>query len=485
MSGSDSTRNGTSAQGTAPLRLRTWARGAVAMVAGLAIVAVASAQAGDLAGGYAPLVARLLPTVVSISTRTAVTIAGAKPGDASAETRDSGLIFAGSGFIIDPAGYILTNRHVVMNAYSITVTLSDGTRLAAQVVGHPPATDVALLKVETKHPLPAVQFGDSAQVRVGEKVLAIGNPLGIGETVTAGIVSALNRNTGESPYDNFIQTDAAINHGNSGGPLFDLEGNVIGVNTALLTGSAANTGSIGLGLAIPSDDARFAAQELREYGAVKPGWIGARLQEITPGLAAAFGLPDSSGALVGAVDTSGPAADAGLAPGDIILTFNGEAPTEVRALMRMIAKSPLGQTAMLRVRHDSTDRNVPIVIKEYPPAAMVANFPFQLAHPPPMVAGDTGLRLGPLTDAARNRFALPPDTVGMAVLAVPSGSAADRAGLRQGDVVLRVQQQPATTPDSVERGLEQARKDGRSDVALLIVGPSGQRWVALPLQTAE
>ena len=487
MCDSGSTRNYTRADGKIAcwLRARPWWPGAVAMVAGIAILSIASANAEDLAASYAPLVAPLLPTVVSISIRTAVPIADSKQSEASAETRDSGLTFAGSGFIIDPGGYILTNRHVVMNAYSITVILSDGTRLAAHVIGHPPATDIALLKVETKHPLQAVEFGDSGKVRVGDKVLAIGNPLALGETVTAGIVSALNRNTGESPYDNFIQTDAAINHGNSGGPLFDLEGRVIGVNTALFTSSPASTGSIGLGLAIPSDDALFAARELRQYGEVKPGWIGARLQEVTPGLAAAFGLPGASGALVGAVQASGPAAEAGLQPGDVILTFDGEAPTDVRALMRMIAKPPLEHTATLTVRRGGIDHSVPLVIKEYPPAEMVANFPFALSNPPPMVAGDTGLRLGPLSETTRNRFKLPADAAGLEITAVPSGSAADRAGLHQGDVVVRVQDQPVTTPDSVQLAVDHARMDGRADVALLIIGSSGQQWVALPLQAAE
>ncbi|HTW28543.1 MAG TPA: trypsin-like peptidase domain-containing protein [Acetobacteraceae bacterium] len=391
----------------------------------------------------------------------------------------------GSGFVIDPSGYVLTNRHVVMNAYSITVILSDGTRLAAKVIGHPPATDIALLKVETTHPLQAVTFGDSAKVRVGDKVLAIGNPLGLGETVTAGIVSALNRNTGESPYDNFIQTDAAINHGNSGGPLFDLAGRVIGVDTALFTSSATDTGSIGLGLAIPSDDALFAARELREFGEVKPGWIGAQLQEITPGLAAAFGLSATRGALVGDVQAGSPASQAGLRPGDVILAFDGNVPADSRALLRMIAKHPLDHDATLTLRRDGTDRTVAILVKEYPPAEMVADFPFELTRPPPMVAGDIGLRLVSLTEAARNRFGLSPRTIGMEVAAVPSRSAADRAGLRQGDVVLRVEDTPATSPDSVQQGLRRARQAGRADVALLIVGPSGQHWVAVPLQAAD
>ena len=431
---------------------------------------------------YADVVARLIPSVVNITVHKILPSNNLNNGTNRAP--DNGAIFYGSGFIIDPSGYILTNRHVVIDSYSIIVTLSDGTRLIAHVVGHPPATDIALLKVDAGHPLPAVGFGDSATVHVGDKVLAIGNPLGVGETVTAGIISALNRNIGESPYDNFIQTDASINPGNSGGPLFDLQGKVIGVNTALYTG-AGKSGSVGLGLAIPSDDALFAARELRQYGEVKPGWIGANLQQVTPALARAFGLPGTAGALVGSVDASGPAAQAGVQPGDVILAFDGQEATDVRALMRMIAKSPLNHGATLTVRHDGAERAIPVTIKEYPPALMVANFPFQLSNPPPMVAGDVGLRLAPLSETTRDHLRLPSGEPGIEVTAVPPRSAADLAGLRPGDVVLRVQDQPATTPDSVQRGVRQAQQEGHADVALQIVGPSGEHWVALPLKAAE
>jgi serine protease Do len=454
------------------------------LLAGFALATPGPARAQEGATSYAPLVARLLPTVVSISTRTALPAASAAPGDA-AKTRDSGLTFAGSGFIIDPAGYILTNRHVLLNAYSITVILSDGTRLPGRVVGHPPATDIALLKVDAGRPLQAVQFGDSAKVRVGDKVLAIGNPLGLGETVTAGIVSALNRSTGESPYDNFIQTDAAINHGNSGGPLFNLDGLVIGVDTALYTSSATSTGSIGLGLAIPSDDAQFAARQLRAYGEVRPGWVGPRPQDITPALAQAFGLSSTAGGLVGAVDAQGPAAAAGLKAGDVIQSFDGVVPTDGRGLMRMIAKYPIGRTATLGVLRDGAVRSVAVDVREYPPARMLADYPFEVAAAPPLVAGDAGLRLAPLSDAVRERLRLPAGAAGLEVTEVPRDSGADRGGLRVGDAVLEVQNEPAATSDSIRDGLDRARREGRAELALLIVGPSGQRWVAIPLRAAE
>ena len=322
-----------------------------ALAMGIAVsVSYAASPASATNDSYADLIGQAWPAVVNITVRAMMPTPSPTGATAGQTAPDQEAQFAGSGFIIDPSGYIVTNRHVVINAYSITVTLSDGTRLPAKVIGHPPAIDIALLKVDAKRPLPMLQFANSEKVNVGDKVLAIGNPLGFGETVTSGIVSALNRNTGESPYDNFMQTDAAINHGNSGGPLLNMEGKVIGVDTELITPNAASTGSIGLGLAIPSDDVAFAVAELRKYHRVRPGWIGARLQQITRDLAEAFDLASPSGALVAAVDKGGPADGAGLKPGDVIETFDGRVPTDVRALMRMIAESPLGDTAVLTVR---------------------------------------------------------------------------------------------------------------------------------------
>jgi serine protease Do len=448
-------------------------------LAGAVCLGATPAKAQDNRDSYANLVASLWPAVVNISVTTAVPAGPPKAGQAEAVTRD--VSFAGSGFIIDPSGYIVTNRHVVINAYSIMVTLSDGTRLAADVIGHPPATDIALLKVAAPHALPVVAFGDSEVVRVGDKVLAIGNPLGFGETVTAGIVSALNRNTGESPYDNFIQTDAAINHGNSGGPMFNLQGKVIGVNTEIVTPNAQSTGSIGLGLAIPSDDVRFAVTELRKYGRVRPGWIGARLQEITPDLSTAFDLPGPEGALVAAVDHGGPAESAGLRPGDVIRTFDGRTPADVRALMRMIAESPLGGEATLAVRRGHSDRAVNVVINEYPPAKMVADFPFQLTNPPRLATADTGIRVATMTNAMRRRFNLPASTAGVEVADVLPGSPADRAGLQRGDVILQVQDQAADSPEVVETALHLARERTRGEIALLVAGPGWQTWLPIPL----
>jgi serine protease Do len=243
---------------------------------GMLLLTAAPCGPQEPSPSYADLIARILPSVVNITVQAEVpaTDAGSdKAGiNAAGQPRERVETMLGSVFIIEPSGYIVTNRHVVINSFSVVVGLSNGNRLPARVVGHPPATDIALLKVNAPYPLPAIQWGDSDKVRVGDKVLAIGNPLGLGGTVTTGIVSALNRNGGNTPYDNYIQTDAAINHGNSGGPLFNMKGQVIGVDTILITNSSE--GSIGLGLAIPSDDARFAATEMREFGRVRPAGSG-------------------------------------------------------------------------------------------------------------------------------------------------------------------------------------------------------------------
>jgi serine protease Do len=434
-------------------------------------------KAEETSESYADLVTRVFPSVVNISVKKMIPD-GTRPTAPTSEKE-----FFGSGFVIDPSGYILTNRHVVIDSFAVTVVFSNGTRLPARVVGHPPATDIALLKVDTDHPLPAVTFGDSDLVRVGERVLAIGNPLGLSGTVTLGIVSALNRDTGDTPYDNFIQTDAAINHGNSGGPLFDMKGEVIGVNTALIATGDASAGSMGLGLAIPANDAKFAASELRAFGRVRPGWIGARLQQVTPDLAVALGLAKTDAIIVAGVDTGSPADTAGLRQGDLVERFGDQSPKDVRALMRMIAEYPLEHNAPLTVRRDKDDATLTVTVKEYPPAKMVVDYPFEFTSERAMRMGDLGLSTAPLTPAVRARLNMARDSQAVEVSAVPPGSAADGIGLRVGDAILRVQNQPASSPDIVQRELQLAGADHRGQLALLVLDQDGARWVALPVPT--
>jgi serine protease Do len=450
--------------------------GAAGWVCLIALV-TAQPKAEETSESYADLVTRVVPSVVNISVKK--TIPDGNGPTAPSSERD----FFGSGFVIDPSGYILTNRHVVIDSFSVTVVFSDRTRLPAHVVGHPPATDIALLKVDTDHPLPAVTFGDSDLVRVGERVLAIGNPLGLSGTVTLGIVSALNRDTGDTPYDNFIQTDAAINHGNSGGPLFDMKGEVIGVNTALIATGDASAGSMGLGLAIPANDAKFAASELRAFGRVRPGWIGARLQQVTPDLAAALGLAKTDAIILAGVDTGSPADTAGLRQGDLVENFGDQSPKDVRALMRMMPEYPLEHNAPLTVRRDKDDATLTVTVKEYPPAKMVADYPFELTSERAIRMGDLGLSTAPLTPAIRARLNMARDAQAVEVSAVPPGSAADGIGLRVGDAILRVQNQPASSPDIVQRELHLAAADHRGQLALLVLDQDGPRWLALPVPT--
>jgi serine protease Do len=318
-------------------------------------------KAQDTNEGYADLVTRVAPSVVSISVKKMLPNG---PGGQSGE-RD----FVGSGFVIDPSGYILTNKHVVIDSFAITVVFNDGSDLPAHIVGHPPATDIALLKVDADHPLRVVTFGDSERIRVGDRVMAIGNPLGLSSTVTLGIVSALNRDTGDTPS-----------------PLFDMEGRVIGVNTALIAIGDANAGSMGLGLAIPINDAKFAASQLREFGRVRPGWIGARLQQVTPDLATALGLAKTDKIIVAGVD---PADAAGLRPGDVIETFNDRSPGDVRAFMRMIAEYPLDHEASLTVRRSEGNVTLLLRVREYLPAKMVAEYPFELPGQCRPITGDS------------------------------------------------------------------------------------------------
>jgi serine protease Do len=448
--------------------------GATGWVCVIALVA-AQPRAEETSESYADLVTRVVPSVVNISVKKMI------PDGSGPTAPTSEKEFFGSGFVIDPSGYILTNRHVVIDSFAVTVVFSDGMRLPTHVIGHPPATDFALLKVDTDHPLPAVTFGDSDLVRVGERVLAIGNPLGLSGTVTLGIVSALNRDTGDTPYDNFIQTDAAINHGNSGGPLFDMKGEVIGVNTALIATGDAGAGSMGLGLAIPANDAKFAASELRAFGRVRPGWIGARLQQVTPDLAAALGLTKTDAIIVAGVDSGSPADAAGLRQGDLVERFGDQSPHDVRALMRMIAEYPLEHNAPLTVRRDKDDATLTMTVKEYPPAKMVADYPFELTSKRTMRMGDLGLSTAPLTPTVRARLNMAQDAQAVEVSAVPPGSAADGIGLRVGDAILQVQNQPASSPDIVLRELQLAATDYRGQLALLVLDQDGPRWVALPV----
>jgi serine protease Do len=458
----------------------------VAVWLAAAVMAVAPprpALAGDAGVDLSDLAPRLLPAVVNISTRQLVIPPPGKPGQIaaqSASTRQS----LGSGFIIDPSGIIVTNNHVIADAYDITVTLQDNQELKATLIATSTVADLAVLKVNAAKPLPTVAFGDSAVLKVGQPVVAIGNPLGLGGSVSAGIISALNRDLMSSPYDDYIQTDAAINHGNSGGPLFNLKGEVIGVNTAIFS-PLPQGGSIGLGFAIPSDNVQFVVGQLRKYGTVRAGFLGAHIQQVTPDIARAVGLPEITGAIVDDVVPGGPAERAKLQTGDVILRVGDQKITDTRAVARAIAIGTIGEPADLVIWRGGQELTLRVTVVEWP-GDLVAAGPGGAPPPPPMPANsmlsaDMGLHLAPVTDALRKKYGLPATQKGVVVTDVAPLSPAYDRGLAPGDVVERVSTQPVTSLAELRQRVQAERTKGAEYVLLLIRDSDGPRWVAMPL----
>jgi serine protease Do len=453
----------------------------------LGLVAVTTtAMARPAPDSFADLTAKLLPSVVNISTSQTLkappkgSIPDLPPDSPLSELfknflgrggRPQHVTSLGSGFIIDPSGYIVTNNHVIENAEQITVTLSDDSTLPAKLVGRDVKTDLALLKVQPKKPLPATKFGDSDKARIGDWVIAIGDPFGIGSSVTAGIVSARNRDINAGPYDDFIQTDAPINRGNSGGPLFDMDGNVIGINSQIFSPSG---GSVGIGFAIPSNLARDVVQQLRQFGVARRGWIGATVQAVTDELVQAFNLPSRAGALVTRVAGGSPAAKAGLVNGDLITSFDGKAITDNRALPRIVANTPIGKTVNVDVLRRGRKVSYRLTVQKLADDTQ-ADKPVKAppAPKPQSRLQRMGLSLGPLDDAGRGRFRIGRTVQGVLVTSVDSGSAADDKNMRPGDVIVQVQGAGVKTPDDVVKAVEAAAKSGKP-VALFLVSRGGE-----------
>ncbi|HVV28848.1 MAG TPA: DegQ family serine endoprotease [Rhizomicrobium sp.] len=437
---------------------------------------------------FADLANRLLPTVVNISTSQTLkapppsALPQLPPGSPLEDLFKNFLgprsnaprhvTSLGSGFIIDPSGYVVTNNHVIEDSDQITVSLQDGTQMPARLVGRDTKTDLALLKVTTKKPLPVARFGDSDKARIGDWVIAIGDPFGIGSTVTAGIVSARNRNINAGPYDDFIQTDAPINRGNSGGPLFDMDGNVVGINSAIFSPSG---GSIGIGFAIPSNLAREVLGQLRQFGVARRGWIGVRIQQVTPEIAEGLGLPTAQGALVAGVTGGGPAAKAGVANGDLIVSFDGKPVGDDRALPRIVADTPIGKTVNMDVLRKGRKQSVRITVQKLADDTQ-PDKPAK-APPPPAKKGQPkvaqlGLTLGPLDGPARAKFRIGGAITGVAVTDVEPGSPAAEKSLRPGDVIVEVSGQPVRTPADVSKRVEADAGAGKK-VELLLVNRGG------------
>ena len=379
----------------------------------------------------------------------------------------------GSGFIINPNGTIVTNNHVIKDAKRITVTLDDGQTLPAKVVGADPRTDIAVLKIDANHSLPYVELGDSSKVEPGEWVIAIGNPFGLSETVTAGIVSALGRNIGAGPYDQFIQVDAPINEGNSGGPLLTQDGKVVGMNSAILSPSG---GSIGIGFAIPSNLIKQIVADLQHNGHVTRGYIGVAAQPVSPAMSKALNLPSAGGALIASVEPNTPAQRAGLQPGDVIRSVNGHEVKNPRDLAVDIAGIQPGDQAHLDVIRDGHDQTTDIHVAELPSEQQMAK---NQGGGPAHTQSRLGLALGPLSPDIAGQLNLPDGTKGAVVTQVQPGSPADQAGIQAGDVIVGVGTHPVTDERQAAEAIRKAERQGDSAIALRIIHDGQPAFVAV------
>jgi len=392
----------------------------------------------------------------------------------------------GSGFIIDVEGYVVTNNHVIEGADEITVILHNGKRYKATIVGRDKKTDMALLKIDAEEKLTAVSFGDSAKARVGDWVIAIGNPLGLGGTVTAGIISARGRDIRSGPYDDYIQTDAPINRGNSGGPLFDIEGKVIGINTAILSPSG---GSIGIGFSIPSNMAKNVLGQLREFGTTRRGWLGVRIQTVSPEIAESLGLDNPRGALVAGVMKNSPAEAAGVKQGDVIIQFDTGAVTESRKLPRMVAETNVGKDVPVVVWRDGKEVSLTVRLGELEKvdqaSLTVRGSRRDKSGKTSRVVDELGLALSPVTPALTKKYKFDEDTKGVVITDVRNESDAAEKRLQPGDIIVEVNQEPVATPGDVVKHVERAREKGRKMVLLLIEKEGNMRFIPLRIEKEE
>jgi serine protease Do len=391
----------------------------------------------------------------------------------------------GSGFVIDfkdGVGTIITNNHVIDGADEITAVFTDGSKLKAELVGRDQKTDLAVLRVKSDKPLKSVRFGDSDKMRIGSWVIAIGNPFGLGGSVTAGIVSARNRDINAGPYDNFIQTDAAINRGNSGGPLFNLAGEVIGVNTAIISPSG---GSIGIGFAVPSATAAPVIEQLRSFGETRRGWLGVRIQGVTDEIAESLAMGRARGALIAGVDDKGPAKPAGMEPGDVVLKFDGKDIREMRDLPRIVADTPVGKTVdvlVLRKGKEQTLRVTVARLEEAPTQQQAAVRPTQPAPDQNVVRKALGMDLSPMSDDLRRRYRIKEGVNGVVVTGVEGGSNAAERRVAAGEVIVEVAQEAVTSPADIQRRIDRLKSEGRRSALFLIANAEGElRFVALSL----
>ena len=391
----------------------------------------------------------------------------------------------GSGFVVDPEGIVITNNHVIADAEQITVNFADGSKLEAELIGRDSKTDIAVLKVKPEKPLQAVEFGDSKALRVGDWVMAIGNPFGLGGSVTLGIVSARNRDINAGPYDDFIQTDAAINRGNSGGPLFNMDGKVVGINTAIISPSG---GSIGIGFSIPASTATGVISQLRKFGETRRGKLGVRIQVVTDEIAESLGLDKAKGALVNDVTEGSPAANGGIKSGDVILQFDGQDVPQMRELPRMVARTPVGKEVDVLVSRKGKTMTLRVVVgrlEETQQAALTK--PDATQESVEEVETALGLKLTALTDALREKFKIEKKVEGGVVVSdVDPDSMAAEKRIVAGNVILEVGQEKVSTPADVVRRVKELEKEGRKTVLLLVSNVKGDlRFLAVRLKKKE
>jgi serine protease Do len=403
---------------------------------------------------------------------------GPKGGDLQPHKTNS----LGSGFIVDTAGIVVTNNHVIADADEISIIMNDGSKFKAELVGVDKKTDLAVLKFKPTKPLVAVKFGDSDKLRLGEWVIAIGNPFSLGGTVTAGIVSARNRDINSGPYDSYIQTDAAINRGNSGGPLFNLDGEVIGVNTLIISPSG---GSIGIGFAVPSKTVAGVVDQLRQFGELRRGWLGVRIQQVTDEIAESLNIKPARGALIAGVDDKGPAKPAGIEPGDVIVTFDGKEIKEPKDLSRVVADTAVGKEVDVVIIRKGAEQNLKVTLGRLDDGDKAAPAAAKTQEPAekPVTQKALGLDLASLSKDLRSRYKIKDSVKGVIITSVDTASDAADKRLSAGEVIVEVAQEAVSSAADVKKRVDQLKKDGKKSILLLVSNADGElRFVALSVQ---
>lgn len=459
-------------------------------------VLAAPASARPAPDGFADLAERLMPAVVNISISATVEQQrsfgpGRPPFDDFFEEffnqqrrgapQSRKVSSLGSGFVIDPSGIIITNNHVVEEADEITVNFSDGSKLPAEILGRDPKTDLAVLKVKSKRKLPFVPMGDSDKARVGDWVIAIGNPFGLGGSLSAGVISAINRDINAGPYDSFIQTDAAINRGNSGGPLFNLKGEVIGVNSAIISPSG---GSVGIGFSIPANLAKSVVAQLRQFGETRRGWLGVRIQEVTDELAESLSLGEARGALVSEVAPGGPAEKGGLKVGDVIVKFDNKPVPTMRDLPRIVAETAIDKPVSVDIIRRGKARQLKVVTGRLEETAAAPAEPAAKKETKKRAKNEyahSGMRFQNINPNSRRDFELGDNTTGALVVDVDQNSLAFEAGIRVGDVISEIDQTTVGSAKTAFEVLSNAEKAGKKSVLVFVLSRGSMRFIALPL----